>query len=80
MTFGIYSRNNHLHYAVSRADVVHPAAGAFTAMQYASGGDAAVAYKGNDYRCFVMGFPFECIKDKKQRQQIMQGVMGFLLK
>lgn len=80
MTFGIYSRNNHLHYAVPRADVVHPAAGAFTAMQYASGGEAAVAYKGNDYRCFVMGFPFECIKDKKQRQQIMQGVMGFLLK
>lgn len=80
MTFGIYSRNNPRHYAVLRADVVHPATGAFTAMQYASGGDAAVAYKGNDYRCFVMGFPFECIKDKKQRQQIMQGVMGFLLK
>ena len=49
-------------------------------VQYADGYGAAVAYKGNDYRAFVMGFPFECIKDGKKRSSIMQGLLNYLLK
>ena len=49
-------------------------------MQYIDGYGAAVAYKGNDYRAFVMGFPFECIKDGQKRSSIMQGLLNYLLK
>jgi hypothetical protein len=49
-------------------------------MQYADGQDAAVAYKGKDYRSFVMGFPFECIKDEQKQRSIMRGILNFLLK
>ena len=48
-------------------------------MQYANGNSAAVAYKGNDYATFVMGFPLECIRDAQQRTSILQGIMSFLI-
>ena len=48
-------------------------------MVYANGTSAAVAYGGQDYRAFTMGFPFECITDKSMRQAIMQGILSYLL-
>jgi hypothetical protein len=53
---------------------------AYTAMEYADGYGAAVAYQGKDYRAFVMGFPFECIKDAQKRSSIMQGLLNYLTK
>lgn len=50
----------------------------FTAMQYVTGTSAAVAYKGKDYRTFIMGFPFECIVDEKTRNYLMLGILKFL--
>ena len=38
---------------------------AFSVMKYADNTSAAVAYKGSDFRTFVMAFPFECIKNKE---------------
>lgn len=75
-----YNRLNEEHYAATSADILQPMAPAFTVMQYADGQDAAVAYKGNDYRSFVMGFPFECIKDEQKQRSIMRGILNFLLK
>jgi hypothetical protein len=49
-------------------------------MQYNDGQDAAVAYSGNDYRSFTMGFPFECIMDEKTRGAIMRGILQYLMK
>ncbi|WP_314922210.1 YgiQ family radical SAM protein [Prevotella pallens] len=40
---------------------------------------AAVAYKGSDFRTFVMAFPFECIKNKEIRNRIMRGIVAYLL-
>lgn len=80
LTFNLYRQPNALHYAAPRADTPHPTESAFVAMQYPSGADAAVAYKGAGHRSFAMGFPFECIKDKTRRSQIMQGILQFLLK
>ena len=71
---------NEEHYAATSSDILLPAAPAFTAMQYADSQSAAVAYKGSDYRSFVMGFPFECIKDRQKQVSIMQGILNFLLK
>ena len=82
------------HYAATHPEILNPAAQAdttatesaepsaivqpFTAMQYTTGTSAAVAYKGKDYRTFVMGFPFECIIDEKTRNGVMAGILKFL--
>ena len=49
-------------------------------MQYADGFGAATAYKQGGQRLFVMGFPFECIRDDQKRGSIMRGILNYLLK
>ena len=75
-----WNRLNAEHYAAVTTDVLMPVGSAYIAMQYADGQDAAVAYNGNDYRAFTMGFPFECIKDEKKRSSIMRGILNYLIK
>ena len=78
--FDIYRQPNELHYAAQHTDILMPAsAGPFPAMVYADSTSAAVAYQGQDYRTFVMGFPFECIQDEKMRNKLMYGILKFLL-
>ena len=79
-TLQYWKQLNSEHYAATSTDILHPMAPAFTAMQYADGQDAAVAYKGNDYRSFTMGFPFECIRNEQTRNYIMRGIINYLLK
>ena len=79
MAFDFYNILNERHYAATRTDVLWPVAPAYCALQYEGGSSAAVAYQGKDYRAFTMGFPLECIKDRKQRASVMRGVMQFLL-
>lgn len=86
-TFSFYHRLNDQHYAATSADVLMPAAStsknntadAFPAMAYANGMGAAVAYGGQDYHAFTMGFPFECITDAKMRKAIMNGILYYLI-
>ena len=81
INFDIIRHLNPMHYAATSVDVMRPAASsAFCAMQYADGSSAAVAYDGSDYKCFVMGFPFECINNMNARRQVMKAVMDFLVK
>lgn len=80
MQFDIYRSLNDRHYAATSVDVIQPTGNAIVAMQYADGSDAAIAYRGNDYRCFTMGFPFECIIDRNTKNRIMQGILDFLMK
>ena len=75
-----YNTLNEEHYAATAADILSPMPSAFAVMRYTDGQDAAVAYKGNDYRSFTMGFPFECIKSERQQGSIMRGILNFLLK
>ena len=67
------------HYAATSVDILQPINPAFTAMQYADGQDAAIAYKQGNERLFVMGFPFECIKERPKRHSIMKGILNYLL-
>ena len=69
---------NEEHYAATSADILQPVKPAYTAMQYADGYGAAVAYRGN-YRLFVMGFPFECIQGDQKQAGIMKGILNYLL-
>lgn len=75
-----YNTLNEEHYAATSADVLNPVASAYAVMRYADGRNAAVAYKGSDYRALTMGFPFECIKDEQKQGSIMRGILNYLLK
>ena len=79
-TFQYWNQMNAEHYAAVSTDILQPVGQAYPAMQYADGQDAAVAYKGTDYSCFTMGFPFECITDAQKRSSIMHGLLSFLIK
>lgn len=86
--FDIYRQPNKHHYAARHTDILLPALTSqpspltsqpFPAMVYADGTSAAVAYQGSDYRSFVMGFPFECIRDAETRNKVMYAILKFLL-
>lgn len=78
--FDIIRHYNNKHFAAKSVDVMLPYGDAFCAMKYADGTDAAIAYDGSDYKCFVMGFPFECINNLNVQRSIMKGIMGFIMK
>ena len=78
--FDFYHQMNEEHYAAVSADVIIPTTEkAFSAMCYADGQSAAVAYQGDDYRTLTIGFPFECIKSEETRCSIMRGILQFLI-
>lgn len=79
-TMQYWNQLNADHYAAISTDILQPVGAAYPVMQYADGQDAAVAYKGNDYNCLTMGFPFECIKDAQKRSSIMRGILNYLIK
>lgn len=78
--FAYHNTLNDKHYAATHPEILQPTEEAFCAMQYTNGASAAVSYKGDDYSTFTMGFPFECIKDEKDRNQLMAGILSYLLK
>lgn len=78
MNFDFYNYINEDHYAAVHPNIIQPTGNAICAMQYGDGSSAATAYNGRDYKTFVMGFPFECIKDRKARMQIMRGILNYL--
>ena len=79
ITLDYWNQLNATHYAATSVDILQPVKPAFTAMQYADGQDAAIAYKQGRESVFVMGFPFECIKERQKRSSIMQGILNYLL-
>ncbi|MEL5894534.1 xanthan lyase [Bacteroides sp. GD17] len=78
-TFTLPRLPNEQAYPVTAPDCILPMSPAFPVMTYANGNQsAAVAYQGNDYRTFVMGFPFESIREEADRTAIMASVLQFL--
>lgn len=77
--FNIARLPNERIYAVTSPDCILPTAPAFPVMTYTTGkASAAVAYRGDDYRTFIMGFPFESIGNETDRNAIMASVLQFL--
>ena len=69
---------NENSYAVTAPDCIVPVAPAFPVFTYARGNQSAgIAYKGADYRTFILGFPFESIQSETDRASIMAGILGF---
>lgn len=81
LSFDIIRQINDRHFAATSVDRIAACDGrSFAAMRYQDGSTAGVAYDGTDYKSFVMGYPFECINNVRTRQQVMKGLLGFLLK
>lgn len=80
-SFDIIRQINDRHFAATSVDRIAACDGrSFAAMRYQDGSTAGVAYDGTDYKSFVMGYPYECINNVRTRQQVMKGLLGFLLK
>ena len=75
----IYRTLNEDHYAATSPEIIQPTGQAFPAMTYQDQTSAAVAYQGQIYNSFVMGFPFECIISSSKRASIMSGILKFLM-
>lgn len=81
LSFDIIRQINDRHFAAISVDRIDACDGrSFAAMRYQDGSTAGVAYDGTDYKSFVMGYPYECINNVRTRQQVMKGLLGFLLK
>ena len=79
-SFDIYRKLNEQSYCVPAVDCLAAVNGGFCSMVYTpSGESAAVAYQGQDYRSFTMGFPFESITNREVRLALLQGILQFLL-
>ena len=69
---------NERAYPVTTPDCIRPMATAFPVMTYTGRNlPAAVAYKGNDYRTFIMSFPFESIREEAGRTAVMASILHF---
>lgn len=81
LSFDIIRQINDRHFAATSVDRIAACDGrSFAAMCYQDGSTAGVAYDGTDYKSFVMGYPYECINNVRTRQQVMKGLLAFLLK
>lgn len=81
LSFDIIRQINDRHFAATSVERIAACDGrSFAAMRYQDGSTAGVAYDGTDYKSFVMGYPYECINNVRTRQQVMKGLLGFLLK
>lgn len=79
-TLSFYNSINELHYPAVSPDILRPITPAFVALRYEDESDACIAYKGDTYRTFVLGFPFECIDNSQRQKDIMGAIINFLLK
>ena len=68
---------NEKTYAVPSPDCLLPMGNAYSTFVYTPGNyGAGIAYKGTDYRTFVLGFPFESIEGVEQRARVMKAALG----
>ncbi len=75
-TLSFPTKVNEKSYAVPAPDCILPVGGSYSTFVYTPGNyGAGIAYKGSDYRTFVLGFPFESIENVQHRSRIMKAVL-----
>lgn len=77
-SFNIYTTLNEFNYAAASINLISPIKPAFCALTESNGHSVCVAYKGDRFRTFTMGFPFECITSEKKQSLIMRGILDFI--
>ena len=77
--FRIPTRINEKQYAIPAPDCLLPVGNAYPAFVYLDGNySAGIAYKGADYRTFILGFPFEGIENATHRARVMSAALELL--
>ncbi len=78
--YDYYSQLNDKSYVVESPDGIVPEGdNAYTVYRYPENAiSAGVAYKGDDYRTYILGFPFESLKDAVSRDEVMKNALEFL--
>ena len=65
--------------AIPAPETFIPVAPAYAVLAYEEGNQcAAIAYPGTDYRTFILGFPFESIREESERIRLMGMALKFL--
>lgn len=74
--FDFYTTPNSISYAVESPDAIEPEGDdCYTIFRYSENNlSAGIAYKGT-YKTCVLGFPFETIKEEKNRDSLMKGIL-----
>lgn len=68
------------NYGLIHPDIISPTGKATSLFTYDNSSySAGVAYKGNDYRCITLGFPFESIVDEYSRNKAMRSFIKYLV-
>ncbi len=76
ITLTFPTQPNEKTYAVPSPDCILPSGNAYSNFVYTPGNyGAGIAYKGSDYRTFVLGFPFESIENAQHRSRIMKAAL-----
>lgn len=78
-SFTIPRTLNERQLAVPSPETLVPIAPAYAVLAYEEGNQcAAIAYPGTGYRTFVLGFPFESIREENERIRLMGMALKFL--
>lgn len=78
--YNYYSELNNKSYVVESPDGILPVGDdAYTVFRYCENEiSAGIAYRGTDYSTYVLGFPFESLKNGTDRDELMSCVLQFL--
>jgi len=79
--YSFYNKLNSAAYAVESPDAVEPEGeNSYTIFRYSENNlSAGIAYDGK-YKTCILGFPFEAIKDERERNNLMSNVLSFIFK
>lgn len=78
-TYSFYNELNSDCYAVESPDAIEPAdANSFTVFRYSENNLSAGVASDDNYKTFVLGFPFETIRETPLRDQLMRNILDFM--
>lgn len=76
--YSFYCQPNENSYVVEAPDALNPVGeNAYTIFRYSNSISAGVAYKGDDYRSIVLGFPIETLTSQEQIDDIVAQSLRF---
>ena len=79
-SFTFPTQVNEKTYAVPAPDCLLPTGDAYSTFVYTPGNyGAGIAYKGTDYRTFVLGFPLESIDNAQHRSRMMKAALDLFM-
>ena len=79
-SFTFPTQVNEKSYAVPAPDCLLPTGGAYSTFVYTPGNyGAGIAYKGTDFRTFVLGFPLESINNAQHRSRIIKAALDLFM-